>query len=642
MKEPIRKILWSAASQQASNSTITLNDSIDNYDEIIYYGSGTKNDRTPCVATEYPVIPGVLNLGGPFFVGKWGSADSDTFILCNGTQVFLSGNSGYVASSFYMGKNNGSTAWAASLLANRTNDVRPYRIVGVKYKNDSGRSLIWSSTGVNLYNQNIALSETINHFDKIIVYGSGYENTNVGCYKASKNSYAVQPNKLMNVGTWCYTPWKYAEKHNLLIGNEMLITGDSGHINSGFYWGMGNQSTGYVAAKVTADISSFAMPYAIIGVGRHPSYRFIDETTEGGSVSSNINPGYSGDIATITVTPESDVWRQSALNITGAELTGNDFMFENSNVTAQAEFEHSRDLTLENGDHGVLSADKMSGFSGDIVTVDATTDEGWYFTGLNVTGATATGNQFMFVGNDVTAEGLYTDEGYPITYLSDEHVHLTGDQIYVPGSEGITLDSGYDTYYRISGYDIENGFINEEGLLIPTGPCTIKAIEKVNAFSASGKFNMNTQSNNFIIEKNTTHHAYSYAYYTAGVNVPDSFKNNTYNSTNNGTNYSRSDCWRPTGNISGYEFRGTANSTGFLEYTSYTVTKFSRLQVEGSNFGAGNWTNSNNAPVTATGVTNNTGYVRRDIYLANPSRREYVALLKSVSTNQWTATGIAP
>ena len=312
MKESIRKILWSAENQQASNSTITLNDSIDNYDEIIYYGSGTKNDRTPCVAIEYPVIPGVLNLGGPFFVGKWASADSDNWILCNGTQVFLSGNSGYVASSFYMGKNNGSTAWAASLLANRTNDVRPYRIVGVKYKNDSDRSLIWSSTGVNLYNQNIALSETINHFDKIIVYGSGYENTNVGCYKASKNSYVVQPNKLMNVGTWCYTPWKYAEKHNLLIGNEMLITGNSGHINSGFYWGMGNQTTAYIAAKVTADISSFAMPYAIIGVGRHPSYRFIDETTEGGSVSSNLDSGYSGDIATITVIPESDVWRQRA------------------------------------------------------------------------------------------------------------------------------------------------------------------------------------------------------------------------------------------------------------------------------------------------------------------------------------------
>ena len=44
--------------------------------------------------------------------------------------------------------------------------------------------------------------------------------------------------------------------------------------------------------------------------------------------------------------------------------------------------------------------------------------------------------------------------GYPITYLADDHVHVTGATIYTPGDEGITLDSGYDTYYRISGYDI--------------------------------------------------------------------------------------------------------------------------------------------------------------------------------------------
>ena len=41
--------------------------------------------------------------------------------------------------------------------------------------------------------------------------------------------------------------------------------------------------------------------------------------------------------------------------------------------------------------------------------------------------------------------------GYPITYLSDEHVSITWYSIYIPGAEGITLRSSYDTYYRISG-----------------------------------------------------------------------------------------------------------------------------------------------------------------------------------------------
>ena len=217
-------------------------------------------------------------------------------------------------------------------------------------------------------------------------------------------------------------------------------------------------------------------------------YKFFGLDSEGGSLQSNKTLGYRGDTATLTVTPSGDEWKCSAINITGAELTGNDFMFGNSNVFAQAEFEHSRELTLENGDHGVLSADKMSGFSGDVVTVDATTDEGWYLSAIALTGAEATGFKFMFTGSDVTAQGEYTDAGFPVTYLADEHVSLTGDQIYIPGQSGITLDSGYDTYYRISGYDIENGSINEEGLLIPTGPCTIKAVEMVNYFTATGNF----------------------------------------------------------------------------------------------------------------------------------------------------------
>ena len=191
MREPIRKVLWSAASQQASNSTITLTDSIDNYDELWFYGSGTRNAMCPCVITEYPVIPGVLNLGGPFFVGQWGSG-TNNYELCNGTQIYLSGNSGLVATSFYFGKANGSTGWAAANTTNRDLDVRPYKILGIKYKNDPDAMIVWSSTGSNLYNTDITLSESINHFDNLIVYGSGYETGTNGCLHAGKVIFQVQ------------------------------------------------------------------------------------------------------------------------------------------------------------------------------------------------------------------------------------------------------------------------------------------------------------------------------------------------------------------------------------------------------------------------------------------------------------------
>jgi hypothetical protein len=129
----------------------------------------------------------------------------------------------------------------------------------------------------------------------------------------------------------------------------------------------------------------------------------------------------------------------------------------------------------------------MTGFSGDIVTVDAVTDEGWYFTGMNVTGAVATGNKFMFVGENVTAEGLYTDEGFPIVYENDGHGTLTGDtDIGIPG-QPINLTTAYNTYYRLSGYDVTGGYV-EDGKLYATAACTARAVYKPNAFTATGTF----------------------------------------------------------------------------------------------------------------------------------------------------------
>ena len=649
MSDVKRTVLWSADTVQPNNTSITLNDSIDNYDELIYFGSGTRT-YTPCVMTEYPVISGQLNLGGPFFFGNWGA--TDTFVLCNGTQVFLSGNSGFVASSYYWGKNAGSTAYAAALVNNRTNDVRPYMIVGVKYPNNYDRTLIWSSEHTaQLYNTNITLDETVNHFDEIMILGSGFENGGVGCRHASKNIYNVQ-DKVMGCDAWAYTPWKLAEKHNLVIGQEMRISGNSGYIGSGYFLGMGNQTTAWAAGKWNTDYQfSATAPYAIYGLKRRPTYNFYGLPSEGGSVSSNLDNGYSGDIATITVIPNGDEWRQSALNITGAELTGNDFMFGNSNVTASAGFEHSRDLTLENGDHGVLSADKMSGFSGDVVTVDATTDEGWYLSAIALTGAEATGFKFMFTGSDVTALGEYTDVGFPITYLSDEHVSLTGDQIYIPGQSGITLDSGYDTYYRISGYDIENGSIDEEGLLIPTGPCTIRAVEKINYFTATGNFEKG--SNQSIAgPRQQKKIVWSYA------NVGEKYAlHQAHTGDIPASWYATSNRWNPN-NVSAYsitldakmQFTGKKDSSYNGATAAMTgVTMVGSTQNQLQTFSVDSktaTTRSYSKTVTTTtqdvfyGVSGRigaAGYIAGGI-----SRAGTATYIATGTTGTWTATGIAP
>lgn len=407
----------------------------------------------------------------------------------------------------------------------------------------------------------------------------------------------------------------------------------------------------YANASITGNISWTADDIncikEIYGVNEEPRYFFFPVSSEGGSVSSNINPGYSGDIATLTVTPESDVWRQSALNITGATLTGNDFMFGNSNVSAKAEFEHSRDLTLINSEHGTLSADAMSGFSGDVVTVDATTDEGWYFTGLNLTGATATGNKFMFIGENVTAEGLYTDEGFPITYLSDDHVQCTGDTtIYIPGGTGITLQTGYDTYYRISGYDVTGGTV-ENGVLIPTGPCTVKAVQKVNYFTATGGW-----------EKGSNVAASTTNYNASTVNVPAKYAVHVGHTGDIPASwYSTSNRWKPNG-VSSYsitlhpimQFTGTASvtsnnnpnrATTAISLIGSTTTQSQSFGTAGKTLGKSTFTYNK----TFTTTTQNVNYgisaklQANHGYNGNPCSVTYVA---AQTTGTWTATGIAP
>lgn len=570
MSEVKRTVLWSADTIQPNNTSITLNDSIDNYDEIIYYGSGTRT-YSPCVMTDYPVISGQLNLGGPFFFGNWGATDG--FVLCNGTQVFLSGNSGFVASSYYWGKDSNTTAYAASLVNNRANDVRPYMIVGVKYPVNYDRILIWSSEHTaQLYETNIQLSEPVTHFKEIAVLGSGFENGGVGCRHASKNIYNTQP-RVMGCDAWAYTPWKLAEKHNLVIGQEMRLSGNSGYIGSGYFMGMGNQTTAYAAGKWNADYQfSATAPYAIFGIDRKP-----------------------------------------VLN-----------------------------LNLINGEHGIISADTSSGCEYDYVNLEATPNEGWYFSGYSISGAQLTGNQFRFNNSDVTVEGGWTDQGYPITYLSDEHVSLTGDQIYIPGSEGITLDSGYDTYYRISGYDITGGSI-VDGKLMPTGPCTIKAVQKINYFTATGGFEKgsNVAISGGANKSNTANVGQKYAIHNAHTgNVPTAW-------------YSASNRWKVPSNVSAYSITlkpamkfttNCANAYGNAAFTAQVLIGSTVTGQQTKSITDATYTWNYTASITKTNT--NVLYSLSGKLYATGKKNYYVwrtaSYIATGTTGTWTATGIAP
>ena len=141
--------------------------------------------------------------------------------------------------------------------------------------------------------------------------------------------------------------------------------------------------------------------------GGHQLSRYIDvyEVSTVDCAATQYS-GYKGTEVTLVDEP---AWNEkfSSYSITGATLTGNNFIL-NNDVTAQANYETAKNLTLQTDGHGTIAANKNSGFIGDQVTLSNTANAGYEFIGYSITGANLTGNKFNFIGNNVTAQGIYT------------------------------------------------------------------------------------------------------------------------------------------------------------------------------------------------------------------------------------------
>lgn len=137
--------------------------------------------------------------------------------------------------------------------------------------------------------------------------------------------------------------------------------------------------------------------------------------------------GYKGTEATLVDEP---AWNEkfSSYSITGATLTGNNFIL-NNDVTAQANYETAKNLTLQTDGHGTIAANKNSGFIGDQVTLSNTAATNYSFSGYTITGATLTGNKFNFTGSNVTAKAWFLAP-YETLYSSTATVTANGNHVY--------------------------------------------------------------------------------------------------------------------------------------------------------------------------------------------------------------------
>lgn len=187
--------------------------------------------------------------------------------------------------------------------------------------------------------------------------------------------------------------------------------------------------------------------------GSHKLARYLD-VYELNTVncSADKTTGYKGDTITITGTP---AWNQkiSAYNVTGATLTGNQFYFTGSDVTAEAKYETAKNVTLQTDGHGSIAANITSGYIGDTVTLSNTPAANYAFSSYTLTGANLTGSTFNFTGYDVTAKAWFTFTAIvnPEKYLRDSN----GNEIHDRNNPASTIQILSDDrdMYKVRCFD---------------------------------------------------------------------------------------------------------------------------------------------------------------------------------------------
>ena len=135
-----------------------------------------------------------------------------------------------------------------------------------------------------------------------------------------------------------------------------------------------------------------------------------------GSIGANKTTGNIGDTITLSNTANSH-YGFSGYSITGANLTGNAFNIGTSNVTAKAWFSAlpSYTLTLQNDGHGTLTANKVTGYAGDTVTLSPSYNTYYRFNNYSVTGGSVNGNTFTFGNGNATAKANFKVNNVTIT-----------------------------------------------------------------------------------------------------------------------------------------------------------------------------------------------------------------------------------
>lgn len=180
-------------------------------------------------------------------------------------------------------------------------------------------------------------------------------------------------------------------------------------------------------------------------------YKVTTKTNGHGQLVASPTSGINGTTVGLTATPSSH-YSFNQYSITGATLTSNNFNINGSDITVSANFveDPKYTVTLSTSGQGKVTANKTTGYVGDIITLSNTASANYAFVNYSITGATLTGNKFAMGNSNVTVRANYRLTG--AEYYSDTATRMC---LYPQAQEWIATDvSITSTNYAVVKTDI--------------------------------------------------------------------------------------------------------------------------------------------------------------------------------------------
>lgn len=307
-------------------------------------------------------------------------------------------------------------------------------------------------------------------------------------------------------------------------------------------------------------------------------YNLTLQQSTGGSITANKLTGYSNDTITLSNTPSSN-YNFNSYSLTGSTLTGSQFNFGTSNVTAKANFtiKPTRTVTVNTAAGGNVVANPTTGYDGTVVTLSQTANAGYTFNNYSITGATLTGNQFALTGSNVSVQPNYTHNVYNLTLQTDGHGKLAAGKTTGYYNDTTTLTATPSANYAFNSYSLTGGSITNNTYKWGTTNGTVKANFASTAPSATIRLKYRT-TNAEKVESEVTKYPIYVAVYPEIIGITG---NIPYNLSANGKVITYT--WAT---FNGYYWSNSANeyvySNSALNLTNLT-SKITAVYMHGTN-----------------------------------------------------------